>query len=244
MNRLYIVGFGAGDSDGMTIEAKNAILESNMVVGYTVYTELMKKCFPEKKFYATAMRQERERVIFALENAARGQVVSLICSGDSSVYGMAGLTLELSCDYPDVEIKIISGVTAALSGGAVLGSPLGHDFAVISLSDLLTPWELIKKRLECAAAGDFVMVLYNPASKKRSDHIAKACEIILQFKSTETVCGYVRNIGRDGQKSRILSLSELSVCDDINMFTTVFIGNSETKMINGKMVTPRGYKNV
>jgi precorrin-3B C(17)-methyltransferase len=244
MNRLYIVGFGAGDSNGMTIEAQNAISESDVLVGYTVYAELMKKCFPEKKIYTTAMRQERERVIFALENAARGQIVSLICSGDSSVYGMAGLTLELSCDYPDVEIKIIAGVTAALSGGAVLGSPLGHDFAVISLSDLLTPWELIEKRLECAAAGDFVMVLYNPSSRKRSDYIAKACEIILRFKSTETVCGYVRNIGRDGQKSRILSLSELLACDDIDMFTTVFIGNSETKIINGKMVTPRGYKNV
>lgn len=244
MNLLYIVGFGAGDINGMTIEAQNAISESSLVVGYTVYAELMKKYFPEKNFYTTAMRQERERVVFALENASHGQTVSLICSGDSSVYGMAGLALELSCNYPDVEIKVVAGVTAALSGGAVLGSPLGHDFAVISLSDLLTPWETIEKRLECAAAGDFVIVLYNPSSRKRSDYIAKACEIILRFKSSETVCGYVKNIGRDGQKSCVLSLSELTKCDEIDMFTTVFIGNSETKIINGKMVTPRGYKNV
>lgn len=244
MKHLYIVGFGSGSVEGMTIEARNAIEESDLVVGYTIYAELMKIHFPEKRFYTTSMRQERERVIFALEKADEGQNVSLICSGDSGVYGMAGLALELSCSYPDVEIEVVAGVTAALSGGAVLGAPLGHDFAVISLSDLLTPWDKIEKRLECAAAGDFVIILYNPSSKKRSDYIAKACDIILHFKSAETVCGYVRNIGRKGQKSRILSLGELSACDEIDMFTTVFIGNSETKELNGKMVTPRGYKNV
>lgn len=156
---------------------------------------------------------------------------------------MAGLALELSADYPNAEITIVPGITAALSGGAVLGAPLTHDFAVISLSDLLTPWEKIKKRLECAAAADFVICIYNPSSKKRSDYLQKACDIMLKFKSCETICGYVKNIGRNGQKSGILTLLQLRDFH-ADMFTTVFVGNSDTKVINNKMVTPRGYKNV
>lgn len=241
--KLYVAGFGPGSREGMTIEAVTAIEGSDLVVGYTVYTELMRDIFPEKKFYSTSMRQERERVIYALERAAEGLTVSLICSGDGGVYGMAGLALELAEDYPDVDVEIVAGVTAAISGAALLGAPLGHDFAVISLSDLLTSWEKIERRLECAAMGDFAVAIYNPSSKKRSEHLKKACEIMLKFKAENTVCGYVKNIGREGETYDILTLSELKNYE-ADMFTTVFIGSAETTVLNGKMVTPRGYKNV
>ena len=193
--KLYIVGFGCGSREGMTIEAEKAIGRSNLVVGYTVYTELLREYFPEKEFYSTGMRQEKQRVEYALEQAESGRTVSLICSGDSAVYGMAGLAFELSKKYPNAEIEPVAGVTAALSGGAILGAPLTHDFAVISLSDLLTPIEKIYKRLRCAAEGDFTIALYNPSSKKRADYLEKACKILLEYKSPDTVCGYVKNIG-------------------------------------------------
>ena len=241
--KLYIVGFGCGSREGMTIEAEKAIGRSNLVVGYTVYTELLREYFPEKEFYSTGMRQEKQRVEYALEQAESGKTVSLICSGDSAVYGMAGLAFELSEKYPNAEIEPVAGVTAALSGGAILGAPLTHDFVVISLSDLLTPIEKIYKRLRCAAEGDFTIALYNPSSKKRADYLEKACKILLEYKSPDTVCGYVKNIGRQGQESRVLTLRELEKTQ-VDMFTTVFIGNSETKSIGGKMVTPRGYENV
>ena len=241
--KLYIVGFGAGSRDGMTIEAEKAIEKSDLVVGYTVYVELMKKYFPHKNFMSTPMKQERDRVIFALEEAEKGKTVSLVCSGDSGIYGMAGLTIELSENYKDVDIEVVPGVTAATSGSAVLGAPLTHDFAVISLSDLLTPWEKIQKRIACAAQADFVIAIYNPSSKKRADYLKKACDILLEYKSENTVCGYVRNIGREGQMSRFLTLAQLRETS-VDMFTTVYIGNSETKLVNGRMVTPRGYRNV
>ncbi len=239
---LYVVGIGAGSRDGMTIAAEKAIISSELIVGYTKYVELLRVHFPEKKYSSTGMKQERERVEFALKEAA-DKTVSLVCSGDPQLYGMAGLAYELSGSYPDVEIKVVSGVTAAFSGGAVLGSPLTHDFAVISLSDLLTPAEKIRKRLECAAECDMVIVLYNPSSKSRADYLQKACDIVLKYRSGDTVCGYVRNIGREGEESRIMTLAELRNTA-VDMFTTVYIGSSETKVIGGKMVTPRGYRNV
>ena len=239
---LYVVGIGAGSRDGMTIAAEKAIISSELIVGYTKYVELLREHFPEKKYSSTGMKQERERVEFALKEAA-DKTVSLVCSGDPQLYGMAGLAYELSGSYPDVEIKVVSGVTAAFSGGAVLGSPLTHDFAVISLSDLLTPAEKIRKRLECAAECDMVIVLYNPSSKSRADYLQKACDIVLKYRSGDTVCGYVRNIGREGEESRIMTLAELRNTA-VDMFTTVYIGSLETKVIDGKMVTPRGYRNV
>lgn len=240
---LYVVGFGPGEHGGMTLAAETAILKSDIVVGYTVYTELLAKQYPDKKFVSTGMRQETERVKYALEETANGKTVSLVCSGDSGVYGMACLALEMGEKYPEMEIEIVPGVTAALSGGAVLGAPLTHDFAVISLSDLLTPWDKIEKRLECAAVGDFAVAIYNPSSKKRAGYLMKACDIMLKYKAPDTVCGYVRNIGRDSEESGIMTLSELRNFS-ADMFTTVFVGNSETRIINGRMVTPRGYKNV
>ena len=239
---LYVVGTGAGDRSGMTMAAEQAILSSELIVGYTKYTELMRELFPEKEYASTGMRQERERVELALKEAS-DKTVALVCSGDPQLYGMAGLAYELGAAHPDVQIEVVPGVTAAFSGGAVLGSPLTHDFAVISLSDLLTPAEKIRRRLECAAECDMVIVLYNPSSKSRADYLRKACDIVLRHRPGETVCGYVRNIGREGQESRILTLSELRETA-VDMFTTVYIGSSETKVINGKMVTPRGYRNV
>lgn len=240
--KLYVVGFGAGSHGGITFDAEKAILSSDIIVGYTAYTEILEKIYPEKIYYSTAMKQEKERVSYAVQQACGNKIVSIVCSGDSGVYGMACLALEMSCGL-DIDIEIVPGITAALSGAALLGAPLTHDFAVISLSDLLTPIEKIRKRIECAAMADFSIVLYNPSSKKRADYLKNACNIMLKYKSSDTVCGIVRNIGREGEDSRILSLNELKDFK-ADMFTTVFIGNSETKIINDRMVTPRGYKNV
>lgn len=240
--KLYIVGFGGGSRDGMTFAAEKAIQKSDLIVGYTVYAELMKKLFPDKEFYSTEMRREKERVLYALSKA-ENKTVALVCSGDAEVYGMAGLAYELSGEFPTVELETVAGVTAALSGGALLGAPLTHDFAVISLSDLLTPFEKIENRLRAAAMVDFTIVLYNPSSKKRADHLKKACEILLEYRSPDTVCGAVRNIGREGENGIVMTLAELRDYS-ADMFTTIFVGNSETKIIRGKMVTPRGYKDV
>ncbi len=239
---LYVVGIGPGNSEGMTIAAQEAVIRSELIVGYTKYVELVKEIFPDKEYASTGMKHERERVGFALKEAAN-KTVSLVCSGDSQLYGMAGLAYEMSMNYPHTDIEVIAGVTAAFSGGAFLGSPLTHDFAVISLSDLLTPMEKIQTRLECVADCDMVIVLYNPSSKTRADYLKKACDIILRHRPGKTICGYVRNIGREGQESRILTLSQLRETA-VDMFTTVYIGNSETMAIGGKMVTPRGYRNV
>ena len=156
------------------------------------------------------------------------------------MYGMSGVLLEMSRDYPEAEIEIVPGVTAAVSGAACLGAPLMHDFAVISLSDLMTPWELIERRLRSAAEADFVICLYNPSSRKRSDYLKRACDILLHFRKAGSLCGVVRNIAREGMTSRVCTLEELREMKT-DMFTTVFIGNSGTKQVNGHLVTPRGY---
>ncbi len=236
---LYVVGIGSGDVDTMTEEAISVLKGCSLIVGYTLYTDLIRDSFGDKEFYSTPMRGERERCIYAIESAERGVETAVVSSGDSGVYGMASLIYEL-CENRDIEIKIISGVTAALSGAALLGAPVAHDFAVISLSDLMTPLELIEKRLRLAAEADMVIVLYNPSSKKRADYLEKACRIIRQARDINTICGYVRNIGREGEKAVVTDLDTLADTS-VDMFTTVFIGNSTTRNIKGKMVTPRGY---
>lgn len=225
----------------MTAEAWEVLEQSEVLAGYTVYIDLIRQHFPKKEYIVTGMRQETERCRLALQAAEVGKKTAVVCSGDAGVYGMAGLILELAKDYPSVEIQVVAGVTAALSGAALLGAPLGHDFAVISLSDLMTPWKKIEKRLRVAAEADFCICLYNPASRKRQDYLRSACEILLEYSSSGTVCGYVKNIGREGELFGILSLEELAALQ-ADMFTTVFIGNSQTKEIKGRMVTPRGYK--
>ncbi|MDY3716583.1 MAG: precorrin-3B C(17)-methyltransferase [Blautia sp.] len=243
MNKIYVVGIGPGAYEKMTIEAAEALKNSDVIIGYTVYVDLVKNHFPGKEFLTTPMKKEVERCVMAFDEAMKGKVVSMICSGDAGVYGMAGLMYEVGINYPEVELEIIPGVTAATGGAAVLGAPLIHDFCLISLSDLLTPWEKIETRLVDAARADFVICLYNPSSKKRHDYLMKACDLMMQYKGEETVCGIVGNIGRDGESMKVMTLSELRETP-VDMFTTVFIGNSQTKNINGKMVTPRGYRNV
>ena len=240
-NLVYVVGMGPGNFDQMTFEARKALEQSDVIVGYTVYVDLLREYFPEKQFLTTPMRKEVERCRMAFEEARKGQCVAMVCSGDAGVYGMSGLILELQEEYSECQVEVISGVTAALAGGAVLGAPLMHDFAVISLSDLLTPWEKIVRRLRCAAEADFSICIYNPSSKKRADYLKRACEIILEQTKEERVCGIVSNIGREGQSARVLLLSELKDTQ-VDMFTTVFIGNSQTRKIGERMVTPRGYR--
>lgn len=265
---LKIVGTGPGNADEMTARARSAIEDADIIVGYTLYNELLKKEFPDKEYYATPMRHETERCRYALEKAAQGAETVLVCSGDSGVYGMASLVFELAeqmygragevsrgrsdgkdseknnktCQGQEIcpEIEVIPGITAALSGGARLGSPLSNDFAVVSLSDLLTPWDVIEKRLRGAADGDFVIALYNPGSKKRRGHLKKACDIVMERRSAETPCGIVHNIGRDGEHIDIMTLGELRDVQ-ADMFMTVFIGNSKTRVIGGRLVTSRGY---
>lgn len=243
MNKIYVVGIGPGAYEKMTIEAARALEKCDVIIGYTVYIDLVKDHFPGKTFLSTPMKKEKERCVLAFEEAAKGQEVAMICSGDAGVYGMSGLMYEVSVNYPDTELEIIPGVTAATGGAAVLGAPLIHDFCLISLSDLLTPWELIERRLEDAAHGDFVVCLYNPSSVKRHDYLSKACDIMMKHKSPDTVCGIVSNIGREGEAMKVMSLRELRDTE-VDMFTTVFIGNSSTKEIKGRMVTPRGYRDV
>ncbi len=240
-NLVYVIGMGPGSFEQMTFEARKALKQSDVIVGYTVYVDLLRSYFPDKQFLTTPMRQEVERCCMAFEEAKKGQTVAMVCSGDAGVYGMSGLILELQQEYPECEVEVVSGVTAALAGGAVLGAPLMHDFAVISLSDLLTPWEKIETRLRCAAEADFSICLYNPSSKKRADYLQKACDIILEQTKEDRVCGIVSNIGREGENARVLMLRELRNTQ-VDMFTTVFIGNSQTRRIGERMVTPRGYR--
>lgn len=239
--KISVIGIGPGAYENLTIRADQALKECDVVVGYTVYVDLVKEYYGEKEFLSTPMKREVDRCRLAFEEAKKGKKVAMVCSGDAGVYGMAGLMYEVGEEFPEVELEVIPGITAALAGGAVLGAPLTHDFAVISLSDLLTPWETIEKRLHAAAKADFCVSLYNPSSKKRKDYLKKACDIFLQYKALDTVCGYVKNIGREGEEMSILSLKELADTE-VDMFTTVFIGNSNTKILREKMITPRGYQ--
>lgn len=243
MSKIYVTGLGPGAADQMTIQAKKVLEKCPVIIGYTVYIDLIREEFPDKIFLSTPMRREAERCRMAFAEAKKGQDVAMVCSGDAGVYGMAGLICEIGKDYPDVGIEIVPGITAASGGAAVLGAPLMHDFAVISLSDLLTPWEKIEKRIRAAAEADFVICIYNPSSRKRADYLQKACGMVLEYRKPETICGIVRNIGRDGESYEILSLEQLQDTQ-VDMFTTVFIGNSNTMELNGRMVTPRGYKDV
>jgi precorrin-3B C17-methyltransferase len=240
-NKIFVVGMGPGKEEMMTGEAIAALEQAEVIIGYTVYLELLGERFLDKELLSTPMRKETERCQLAFEEAKKGKRVALICSGDAGVYGMASLMYEVGKQYPEIELSIIPGITAANSGAAELGAPLNHDFCVISLSDLLTPWEKIEKRLVAAAEGDFAIAIYNPSSKKRKDYLQRACDILLRYLEEERCCGYVENIGRDGTKTVTCTLKELRETP-VNMFTTVFIGNAGSEIVEGKLITKRGYQ--
>ena len=244
MNRLRgslaLVGMGPGSHDGMTFEADEALRTSDVIIGYKRYVQLLRPMYPDKEYISTGMTHEADRCQEALGQASTGKRVSLVSSGDPGVYAMAGLTYELSQNCTDMDIRVIPGVTAATSGAALLGAPIGHDFAVISLSDRLTDWDLIEDRLDAAARADFCVVLYNPSSRTRANHLARACDVLLRHKSPQTICGLAARIGREGQSARTTTLAGLGG-ENADMFTTVFVGNRSTRLIDGKMVTPRGY---
>jgi len=233
-----VVGLGPGAETLMTAEAQAALQEADVIVGYTTYMKLIAPFLTGKETVASGMKKEVDRARLALEIAASGKKVAVVSSGDPGVYGMAGPVLELAPE--GLEIRVIPGITAANAAAAVLGAPLMHDFAVISLSDLLTPWETIERRLAAAAAADFVIILYNPRSRGRKGHLLAAKDIILANRPQPVVTGLVKNCGREGEAVTITTLAELNP-EDVDMFTTVVIGNSRTKVVRGKMVTPRGY---
>lgn len=238
--KIYVVGLGPGGAEDMTLRAVKALEKCEVIAGYTTYIDLIKEQFADKEFVVTGMKKEVERCRAAVDEARRGKIVAMVSSGDAGVYGMAGIMHEVAEPYDDIKIEVIPGITAACSGAARLGAPLISDFCLISLSDLMTPWKTIAKRLELAAAADFVICLYNPGSKGRLGYLEKACRIIGRHLSPQTPAGIIRNIGRDGETAVITTLAELEKTE-ADMFTTVIIGNSRTKVIKGHMVTPRGY---
>lgn len=241
MAKITVVGMGPGEESMMTEQALSALDRADVIIGYTVYLELLGNRFRDKEFLSTPMKQEVERCRKCFEQAGKGKNTAIICSGDAGIYGMASLMLELASEYGMTDdIEIIPGITAASSGAAVLGAPLNHDFCVISLSDLLTPWEVIEKRLRAAADGDFAIAIYNPSSRKRHDYLQKACDILMESIPEDRACGYVRNIGREGTEHHVCTISELRD-SKVDMFTTVFIGNSKSFISGDRLVTPRGY---
>ncbi|MDR2179399.1 MAG: precorrin-3B C(17)-methyltransferase [Synergistaceae bacterium] len=246
---IFVVGLGPGGVDEITPRAMLALERSDVILGYEGYLNLLPveneslghKWLAHKTLLAFAMRQEAERCAQAAD-LAREKTVALVSGGDPGVYGMASLMLEvLDARRQDTEVEIIPGITAACSAAAALGAPLGHDFAVVSLSDLLTPWSVIEKRLAAAAEADFVICLYNPASRRRSLHLQRACEVIMRKRAGDTPSGWVRNAGREGQARKILTLSELRE-EKLDMLCTVVVGTPETRILGARMVTPRGYR--
>lgn len=241
--KLFIVGIGPGHSDHMTLRGREVIASSEVVVGYTTYIELLGQLVSGKDVIATGMTQEIDRVNQALEQVRYGKMVSLISSGDPGLYGMAGLAFDLTRDGEEIAIEVIPGVTAALSCAAILGAPIMHDMAIISLSDRLTDKELIIKRVQSVVESDFVIALYNPRSQTRTELFDEVCDLLNIHRSSDTPVGLVRQAYREGQTNIITSLGELkSHRERIDMFTTIIVGNSTTRVKNGHMITARGYE--
>jgi precorrin-3B C17-methyltransferase len=239
--KIYVVGIGPGGAAEITPRAGQALTASDLIVGYQAYIKLIAPLFPQKQFIGSGMRDETGRCRLVLAKALTGATVSLISSGDSGIYGMAGIMLEvMNQSGQTVPVEIIPGITAISAAAAILGAPLMHDFAAISLSDLLTPWAKIVKRIECAAQGDFVLGFYNPKSPKRTAQIAAACQILLQYRDQETPVGIVRNAGRTGERHGLTTLGKLPEAE-LDMATMVIVGNSQTYVAGGKLITPRGY---
>ena len=238
--KIYVVGIGPGKKADMTFRAYEAMEKSDIIIGYKTYMDLIKEYYPGKEMKNSQMTKEVDRCIDVLKLAKEGKNVALISSGDVGVYGMAGIMLEIADG--EVEVEIIPGVTATNAAAAIVGAPVMHDYVTISLSNLLTDWELIKKRLELAAQGDFVVSIYNPKSRGRVTQIEEAREIMLKYKPKTTPVAIVRNAGREDEEHVVTTLDEM-LNHEINMLTIVIIGNANTFMKDGKMITPRGYSN-
>lgn len=239
MGKIYVVGLGPGNKENMTFRAYDVLKNSDIIIGYKTYVDLIEGMFPDKKIIKSYMKKEVERCEETLKLALEGNIISLISSGDAGVYGMAGLMLEIAGGQ--VEVEIVPGITSANASASLGGAPIVHDSVNISLSNLLTDWELIKKRIDLASQGDFVITLYNPKSSGRPELINEARDIMLKHKRKDTPVLIARNVGREGENYDITTLSEM-LDYEINMFSTVIIGNSNTKVVNNKMITPRGYK--
>ena len=241
MGKVYIIGIGPGEEEYMTQAARNGILESNIIIGYKTYIDLIRPLIEGKEIIDSGMKKEVERCNLAIDLAEKGNTVALVSSGDPGIYGMAGALLEVKGQRnSDIETEVVPGITAVSAAAATLGAPLMHDFAIISLSDLLTDWEVIKKRIHMAGDGDFVIGIYNPRSKGRVTQIEDARNILLQYRKKDTPVGIVRNAKRAGEEMVITTLDEM-LDHHIDMFSMVIIGNSNTFVENGQMITPRGY---
>ena len=244
MAKISVVGIGPGALDEMTPRARRAIESAEVVAGYNTYIKLIEKLLDGKKIIGRAMMQEVERCQLAVEETLAGRNVVVVSSGDAGIYGMAGLVVEIISDLPESkrpQFEIVAGVSAVNAAAAILGAPLMNDFAVISLSDLMTPWEIIRKRIRAAGEGDFVIALYNPKSKRRTTQLDEVQKILLEFREKNTPVGIVTNAGRDGE-TKIISTLENFTREEVNMFSLVLIGNAQTFVKSGFMITPRGYK--
>lgn len=233
MGKLYVIGIGPGGLEHMTLRAKEAIEESNIIVGYNKYIDMIKPLIEDKELFSTGMRGEEARCKKALELSKEDNTVALISTGDSGIYGMAGLILQMQ---KDENVEIIPGVTA----GSVVGAPLMHDNCNISLSDLMTPYDLIKKRVRNAADADMIISLYNPRSKGRPHYLKEAIEIIKEYRDLNTPVAVVRHALRDGQEYKLFTLQNFDE-EVVDMFSIVIVGNSQSFVKEEKFITPRGY---
>lgn len=237
MAKLYVIGIGPGGREHMTYRAVEAIKSSDIIVGYTPYIEYLGNLVEGKKLFSTGMKGELERCKTAIDMVRNGKDTAIVSTGDAGLYGMAGPILELA---EDIEVEIIPGVTASFSAASELGSPIMHDYASISLSDLLTPWEVIENRLEKSAEADFVIAIYNPKSKGRKTHLEKSVNIILNHRKGSTPVGIVKNSGRKGREITITTLDNIDY-EKVDMLSVVIIGNSNSYIKDNKIITPRGY---
>ena len=238
--KIYVVGIGPGNMQDISIRAYNVLKNIDAIAGYTTYVDLVKDEFPDKEYFTSGMKREIQRCEEVLEIAKTGNNIALISSGDAGIYGMAGIMLEVAAGS-GIEVEIVPGITSTIAGAALVGAPLMHDQAIISLSDLLTDWDVIKKRIDCASQGDFAISLYNPKSKGRTEQIVEAREIMLKHKAPSTPVALLRHIGREEENYTLTTLEDF-LNHDIDMFTIVLVGNSNTYVKDGKMITPRGYE--
>ncbi len=248
VGKLYVVGVGPGHHDHMTFRAKQVIEESDTIVGYETYVNIVQDLIDGKDVYRYAMTEEVERARQCIDLAKSGKIVSLVSSGDPGIYGMAGLIYEMLAESgwdpkDGLSVEIIPGVSALNSCASIIGSPLMTDFAVLSMSDLLVPWEIIVKRVEAAAQGDFVIVIYNPSSKKRIHQLQDTIKILLKYRKPTTPVSIIKGAFRDSQSVVLTDLENITnYSDKLGMISTVIIGNSSTYNYKNLMINPRGYK--